>query len=156
MYYSRARLRRATVHVLRLMGRRAQRSRCVLPSWGVRVLITGATGFLGGAVAERLARAHEVVATGRNRAVGARLEALGVVFEPADLCDRSRVLSIAEGADAVVHCAALSSPWGPSEAFERANVVATESILDACLEHAVPRLVHISTPSVYMGAGDRR
>jgi nucleoside-diphosphate-sugar epimerase len=55
----------------------------------------------------------------------------------------------------VVHCAALAAPWGPRPAFTLANVVATEAIVAACLEAGVARLVHLSSPSLYMGAGDR-
>lgn len=123
----------------------------------MRILVTGATGFLGGAVCRSLSRdGEQVLATGRDAARGARLTADGLEFQPADLRDPGAVLRLCEGVDAVVHCAALSSPWGPHEAFLRANVEATESVVNACAAQGVGRLVHISTPSIYMGAGDRQ
>lgn len=122
----------------------------------MRILVTGATGFLGAAVSRRLRSAgHEVLTTGRNRDRGRQLEAAGHSFEPADLCDPRAVRALCEQKDAVVHCAALSSPWGPRHAFLRANVEATEVLLASCRDAMVQRFVHISTPSIYMGAGDR-
>jgi nucleoside-diphosphate-sugar epimerase len=122
----------------------------------MRILVTGATGFLGGALARRLShQQHEVVASGRDRRRGAKLSAAGLDFQAADLCARGAAEQLCEGVDAVVHCAALSSPWGARRAFLRANVEATEALLAACQRRGVARLVHISTPSLYMGAGDR-
>ncbi|TZF80311.1 NAD-dependent epimerase/dehydratase family protein, partial [Cognatilysobacter lacus] len=53
------------------------------------------------------------------------------------------------GAAAVVHAAALSSPWGRRRDFVRANVDATENVARACVAAGVPRLVHVSTPGIY-------
>lgn len=119
------------------------------------VLVTGATGFLGGAVAVALqAQGYSVRCTGRSAERGARLRRAGLSFVPAELSAERESVALCAGIDAVVHCAALSSPWGPQAAFERANVTATRHILAGCERHGVRRLVHISTPSLYMGAGD--
>ncbi len=61
----------------------------------------------------------------------------------------------AANADAIVHCAALSSPWGHLEDFQRANIASTAEVLAACRANGVRRLVHISTPSLYFGFRDR-
>jgi nucleoside-diphosphate-sugar epimerase len=122
----------------------------------MRILVTGATGFLGGAASRQLRqRGHVVLGSGRNRARGAALERDGIAFLPGDLTDRSGANALCQGVDAVVHCAALSSPWGPRSAFVSANVEATELLIAACQEAGVGRLVYISSPSIYMGAGDR-
>lgn len=122
----------------------------------MRILVTGATGFLGGHVARRLkARGHDVVATGRDLAAGARLHALGIPFVAADLAAREQVHGLAKDCECVVHSAALSSPWGPEASFVRANVTSTDHLLDELRRARVRRLVHISTPSVYMGSGSR-
>jgi nucleoside-diphosphate-sugar epimerase len=119
-------------------------------------LVTGATGFLGGATSRTLrAQGHEVIATGRDRERGARLSAQQLRFEPADLCDAAATQRLCQGVDAVVHCAALSSPWGAREAFQRANVEATHTLLAASQAAGVRRFVQVSTPSIYMGGGDR-
>ncbi|MEO6384547.1 MAG: NAD-dependent epimerase/dehydratase family protein [Thermomonas sp.] len=116
-----------------------------------RVVVTGATGFLGGAVARRL-RADsrvEVAALGRDPRRGAALQQAGIEFEQVELTDYPAVQHALEGADVVIHCAALSSPWGPLPAFHAANVTASEHIARACVEAGTTRLVHISTPSIY-------
>lgn len=123
----------------------------------MRALVTGATGFLGGAVARRLhGDGLKVTASGRKRTEGALLQNLGVRFVPADLDDRAMVDSLCEGQDVVIHCAARSSPWGRYDEFFLANVVATRNIVSACMRAGVKRLVHISSPSVSMGRGHCR
>ena len=114
------------------------------------VLVTGATGFLGGATARELARrGFSVRATGRNREVGKELASEGIEFVPCDLGKNScAVMRLVEGCEDVVHAAALSAPWGPRSEFVRCNVEATRQILEASKSGGVRRLVHISSPSV--------
>lgn len=120
-----------------------------------RILVTGASGFIGAHVARRLASdGHVVVATGRD---AARLGVLnGVVSElvAADLADDA-LDGLLAGCDVVVHCAALSSPWGPAEAFRKANVVATERLLDASLRQRTRRFLHMGSPSIYFRFRDQ-
>ncbi|MCE9609102.1 MAG: NAD(P)-dependent oxidoreductase [Chthoniobacter sp.] len=116
-----------------------------------RVLVTGATGFLGGAVARDLhQRGVKVLATGRNPAAGETLRRNGIEFQPCDLAsDAVALRRMLESCSSVVHCAALSAPWGRPEAFSAANHVATQNVLAACDETGtVARIVHISSPSV--------
>jgi len=119
---------------------------------GRRIVITGATGFLGGAVARRLRDTQpdaHVLALGRDRARGAALQAERIEFRALDLTDASAVGDALREADAVVHAAALSSPWGAHAAFHAANVVASAHVAEACVRHGVGRLVHVSTPGIY-------
>ncbi len=122
-----------------------------------RVLITGATGFLGGAVARQLhGRGWDVVATGRNKLAGESLAAAGMAFYPCDLVAAPRSLrGMAKGCQAVIHCAALSSPWGKAKDFHQANVETTRHVLEACQENGISRLVHISSPSVLFDFRDQ-
>ena len=114
-----------------------------------KVLVTGATGFLGGAVCDDLRKVGgwEITATGRDRSKGATVAADR--FVPGDLADKDSVAALVRGQEAVVHCAALTSPWGRKENFERANIAATAALLEAAIGAGVRRFVHVSTPSVY-------
>lgn len=113
------------------------------------VVVTGATGFLGGHVVRSLLRDGVAVrALGRNLRAGLELSALGAEFRPVHLNDEPGLLAALCGAHAVVHCAALSSAWGAREEFVNTNIVGTEIVIRACLAQGVERLVHISSPSV--------
>ena len=115
-----------------------------------RVLVTGATGFLGGAVCAELRAAGgwEVTATGRDLAKGAGVAADR--FQPADLTEPGAAAALlSRGQEAVVHCAALASPWGRRVEFERANVGVTRALLAAAVAAGVRRFVHVSTPAIY-------
>ncbi|MGD8697221.1 MAG: NAD-dependent epimerase/dehydratase family protein, partial [Gammaproteobacteria bacterium] len=113
------------------------------------VLVTGATGFLGTRLAKQLLKKGVFVrGTGRNLSVGLELAKAGVQFRPVDICDRAAVIRSCEGMGSVVHCAALSSPWGKESAFFQTNVEGTRNVIEGCLEHGVKKLVYISSPSV--------
>jgi nucleoside-diphosphate-sugar epimerase len=120
-----------------------------------RVLVTGASGFIGAHIARHLhAMGHEVIATGRDPARLAVLSAAGMHTRVADLSS-DNLLPLVDGADMVVHCAALSSPWGKRELFLAANVLATEHLLDAAHRSGVQRFVHFSSPSIYFRLSDQ-
>lgn len=123
----------------------------------MKALVTGATGFLGGALARRLHRmGWDVTATGRNLEAGKRLEEAGLRFRPADLTDQGAIFNLCIGRDMVFHCGGLASFWGWYQDFYDANVTGTENIVAGCLQHGVSRLIHVSTPSIYFGEDDSR
>jgi nucleoside-diphosphate-sugar epimerase len=117
------------------------------------ILVTGGSGFLGGAVVRRLVARGEVVRS-LQRQDSPALRELGVDLVRADLADRDAVLRAASGCAAVIHIAAKTGVWGPGEEYYRANVLGTRNILDACGENGIRRLVYTSTPSVIHAGGD--
>lgn len=120
----------------------------------MRVIITGATGFLGGVLARRLLlQGVEVIALGRDHAKLAALEADGAQTRAIDLSGAVRPTSLA--CDAFVHCAALSSPWGARAAFYAANVTGTRHAITLARTARARRFVYISTPSVYFRFRDQ-
>lgn len=128
----------------------------------MKILITGGTGFLGRHLVWRAAaEGAEVVFTGRN--VDAAQEVIRLsphpvvwrTIEHGTTTATETLKSAAQGADAIVHCAALSSPWGKPSAFYNANIASTREVLDAGHTNAVRRLLHVSTPSLYFGFSDR-
>lgn len=113
------------------------------------ILVTGATGFLGGYMVRRLLEKGVAVrAMGRNPGKGLELAAAGAHFVPVDLRDRTAVIEACRGVAAVVHAGALSSAWGKYQDFYDINVSGTENIIAGCRAHDVKRLVYISSPSV--------
>ena len=115
------------------------------------VVVTGASGFLGGRLTELLLeQGREVIALGRNPVALARLSELGVTTHSGDLGDREFLSSVLPQNASLVHCGALSSPWGRPFEFYRSNVLATQTLCSVALEKRMTRMVHISTPSVYV------
>lgn len=122
----------------------------------MKVMITGATGFLGFRACEYFHElGYEVVGIGRNEQKGKQLMEQGIRFEKLDLIERDRLVHICKGMDAVIHSAALSESWGEYKDFYRANVECTENMLYATQMNNIKRLVHISTPSIYFNLNSR-
>lgn len=118
------------------------------------IWVTGATGFLGGRVVEDLLESgHAVIASGRQAHALERQQQKGARTLAFDLADRST--PDLPAVDAVVHCAALSSPWGRYADFHRANVLGTQTALELARQAGARRFVHISTPSVYFRFRDQ-
>lgn len=121
-----------------------------------KILITGASGFLGGRIVEGLQDyPAQLVATGRNLERLKPLARFGAQLLPGDLSQREQVLEIAASCDLIIHCAALSAPWGAYRDFYEANVLATENLLEAAKANNVKRFILISTPSIYFNFKDR-
>jgi len=118
-----------------------------------KVLITGATGFLGKYTVKEFSRhGYTVLATGRNKQNLAKLENKNV---RTITCSLEKLPKLNQRVDIVVHVAALSTIWGSWHDFYENNVVGTENVIDFCVRNKVKRLIFISSPSVYSGQGDR-
>ena len=122
----------------------------------MKVLITGATGFLGGALTRRLhGMGWDVTALGRNPKKLDELENKGIRPLQLDIRRKDELIDSFKGQEVVFHCAALPSPWGNFEKFYQANVLGTRNVVQACLESNVRRLVYVSTPSIYFDYNSR-
>lgn len=115
----------------------------------MRVLVTGATGFLGRyLVSEAVRRGHEVTALVRpSRKAADDFFPQGVTIARADVRSKADLPAALEGIEAVIHLAACVV--GDDDAQFASTVVGTENLLDAMVEKNVTRLVHCSTFSVY-------
>lgn len=115
---------------------------------GTRALVTGATGFIGGQLARRLAEEGvEVTGTGRRLEEARWLEDEGVRLRRADLRDRTAIGELVSGQELVFHAAG----WlrGDPEQARPVNVDATVDLVRAAAEEGVDRVVHVSTLGVY-------
>jgi predicted dehydrogenase/nucleoside-diphosphate-sugar epimerase len=115
-----------------------------------RVLITGATGFIGCRAAEVFAlhEGWDVRALVHNPGNASRLARLPVEMVQGDLSNGETVGRLVEGCDAVVHCA-VGTVWGDRRANFAINVDGTRRLAEAALAAGVERFVHFSTISVY-------
>jgi hypothetical protein len=112
----------------------------------MRIFITGASGFIGGAIAQAMASDHQVLAMSRSDKSDLRVKELGAepvrcdlnTLEPGDIPD----------CDAVVHCAAYVESWGTREMTWRINVEGTERTLNAARSAGARRFLHMSTEAV--------
>ena len=121
-----------------------------------KVLVTGATGFLGKYVVEELVEhGYQVRAFGRNSKVGRSLENTSVSFFQGDLTNADDVTEACKEMELVVHAGALSTVWGPWEDFYQANVLGTKYVLEACRQTGIQRLVYVSSPSIYAAPKDQ-
>lgn len=117
----------------------------------MNILVTGATGFLGRALALRLKQAgFRVTALGRNQKIGTELATQGLIFECLDLNNKEALKRIVGRQNIVFHAAALTKPTGPYRDFYESNTLATRNLIETCLQSSIQSFVHISTPSIYM------
>lgn len=115
-----------------------------------RILVTGATGFLGGRVARRLcAHGHDVRMTARPTSSLVRVAGLPVEIVPGDVTDAEALRRAAEGVDVVVHAAAHLEFGPPDPSFMRAvNVGGTVNALEAAAR-ADARAIVVSSVAAY-------
>jgi dTDP-glucose 4,6-dehydratase len=119
----------------------------------VRLLVTGAAGFIGSTFVHLLHRDHDIVVLDKLTYAGRR-ENLpeDVELVVGAIEDRDLVLELAESADAIVNFAAESHvdrSIADQNAFARTHVIGTGVLLDAARERKVGRFLQVSTDEVY-------
>jgi nucleoside-diphosphate-sugar epimerase len=123
----------------------------------VKALVTGAAGFLGSHIVDRLReRGDQVRVLVRSSSDLSYLQTLpDVELLSGDITSADAVRAATRGVDVVYHSAARVSDHGSRAQFMAANVDATRLLLDACRENRVPRFLFVSSPSVVMDGGDQ-
>jgi nucleoside-diphosphate-sugar epimerase len=109
----------------------------------MHIFVTGASGFVGGAITAALSVEHDVSCMSRTQssddvilAAGGRPLRCVLGAVPKDLLS---------GCDVVVHAAAFVGDWGSRDDYWQANVVGTEQLLKAAKAAGVKRFIHIGT-----------
>ena len=118
------------------------------------VLVTGASGFLGGRLAEMLmSEGEQVTVLARSTSDLRHLSASpagAMRIVRGDLTDRESLQDAVRGVTHIFHCAAASTDWATMEVYRDSNVRGTEMLLAAALkESQLQRFVHVSTTDVY-------
>ena len=119
--------------------------------------MTGAAGFIGSHVVERLAAAgHRVRGLVRTPTQEVAVRSLGAEPVHGDLTRPASLRAAADGTDTVIHAAARVTDWGEWPAFEAATVRGTVNTLRAAVAAGVRRFVLVSSVAVYDNrVGDR-
>jgi len=116
-----------------------------------RALITGASGFLGGRLAQVLAArdvATRIVVRGSSNLD--HLAGLPCEVVRCELTDADCLTTAMRNVSHVFHCAGCSTDWAPAEEYYTANVTATQTMLLAARSvGTLERFLHISTTDVY-------
>src|SRR5919106_72897 len=116
-----------------------------------KVLVTGASGFAGGALARRLASHNAPIRVlVRDTARAAPLANLGIEIAKGDLRDPAALREVMRGVDVVYHIAALYRRQGVEpRVFRDINATGVQHLLDAAVDAGVSRFVHCSAVGVH-------
>jgi len=107
----------------------------------MKILLTGASGFVGGSFMRRYGNRSDFEILGLGRRA---LDVAGYVQR-----DLTQPLKLRFEPDVVIHGAARASPWGTRNEFMRQNVQATQNVIDFCAGCGHPKLIYISSSSVF-------
>jgi dihydroflavonol-4-reductase len=112
----------------------------------VKVLITGANGFLGTNLARMLSKKYEVKILVRKNADLKALEGLDLDIYYGNIDDADHLLKAVRGCKYVIHTAGITEQTGISfEQYEQINVNATRLLVQACQECKIEKLIYVST-----------
>lgn len=115
----------------------------------MKSLVTGATGFVGSHIVEKLiAQGCDVIAFARKSSDTTFLESLGIEIRYGSLTDPASVYTNMKGIDRVYHAAAMTEEWIPQKISRNVNVTGTANLLEASLENHIERFFHISSLAV--------
>ncbi|MDB4917869.1 MAG: steroid dehydrogenase [Gemmatimonadetes bacterium] len=114
---------------------------------GMKILVTGASGFVGGSFMRHFAARSDLMlhGVGRRQLNHARYTSV----------DLARPFDLSFEPDVVIHAAARATPWGRASDYRRDNIDATKHVIEFCMRHGRPRLVYVSSSSVYYQPGDQ-
>ena len=118
------------------------------------VLVTGASGFVGGRLAEVLAgEGEQVTVLARPSSDLRHLSAISperLRVVRGDLTDHESLIEAVRDVTQIFHCAAASTDWAATEVYLGSNVRGTEMLLAAAIEAPrLQRFIHVSTTDVY-------
>ena len=117
----------------------------------LKILITGANGFVGQALIRRLSASknYDIIAFVRDKNKAKNLTNLGATLVEGDITKPETLFGACKNCDIVVHLAAWVSDTGPMDIVEATNVGGTENVLQASVKNKIKKFIHMSSCAVY-------
>jgi nucleoside-diphosphate-sugar epimerase len=116
----------------------------------MKVLVTGASGFIGGyLVKELISTGHEVTALCQPESPTNFLRQLGATIAVGDVTDPKSLIEPCRGKNWVFHGAAIVGGYGHWDGYYKIGVMGTEHMINAAAAAGVERFFHISSIAVY-------
>ncbi|MFM2376445.1 MAG: hypothetical protein RLZZ165_1542 [Bacteroidota bacterium] len=116
----------------------------------MKILVTGANGFLGSALIRRLVlQGHEVCAMVQRVGENPDLQSPNIIEIKGDVRNKESLAKAMQGVHQVYHLAALATDWAADpHDFYSINAIGTANVLEAARNAGVKRIVHVSTAGV--------
>lgn len=126
-----------------------------------KIVITGGAGFIGSHIVDHFvdkypqAQIHifdKMTYAADKRNLDQHQDNPNVRLIVADICDLDKCFEILKDTDLLIHAAAEShvdNSFGNSMEFTRTNVLGTHALMEAALQHKIPKIIHVSTDEVY-------
>ncbi len=115
----------------------------------MKILVTGANGFVGSSLCRRLVSAgHQVMGMVRATSDLTLLQGVPVEFVSGSLSDRESLKAATVNQDLVFHVAAAVTDWGSLGYFRKINVDGTRNVIEAAISNQVPRFLYVSSVAV--------
>lgn len=122
----------------------------------MKVLVTGATGFVGNALIRRLVEeGFEVNALVRSMDQIPHMESIGANLHMANIGDPNAIAEAAKGCEVVYHCAGENSYRTPAKVLQWINIAGTENVILAARHVGCRRFIHLSCADVTLTNQDR-
>lgn len=117
----------------------------------MKIFITGATGFIGKHLIERLSQTeHKLYCLVRKSSKFHMIEELGTTLIIGDVTDKNSLHEGMKGCDWVINLANIYSFWEPNrQIFKDVNVGGTRNIMECALDTGISKVVHVSTGGIY-------
>jgi len=116
----------------------------------LKIAVTGAGGFLGRALIERLSKdGHSTLAIVKNEKDLSDFQNDNITPLNLDISKAENCVGVFSGCDSVIHCAAYRKDYGRWDEFKTNNLDITLNVMEGILESGVPKVIHISTTAVY-------
>lgn len=118
----------------------------------MNIFITGASGFVGGALSQYLKDKHQIFAMARSERSAEKVKKVGAI--PIRCALNAVKEEDLKNIDLIIHSAAFVEEWGTRQQFWQANVEGTRQLLEVAKKAGVKKFIHISTEASLFNGQD--